>query len=91
MAKNLASGEAGFIGSHVISILISNDEIFSNQLKIIDCPHQTAHGFVKIGGSRRIYLNADKAKKDLGWSPMISLEDGLRENIECFKASKRAI
>jgi CDP-glucose 4,6-dehydratase len=34
---------------------------------------------------RKQYLNADKAKQQLGWLPLFSLEEGLKKTIEWYK------
>ena len=34
---------------------------------------------------RKQYLNADKARQKLGWSPLFTLEDGLDKTIEWYK------
>jgi nucleoside-diphosphate-sugar epimerase len=33
----------------------------------------------------RIYLDAGKARRELGWEPRISLEAGLRDTVEYFR------
>ena len=69
----------------------SINEIFTNLVKIINYTHPVAYGPAKVGETRHIYLNAAKANKDLEWSPTITLEDGLRETVEYFKTSEKAI
>jgi UDP-glucose 4-epimerase len=69
----------------------SINEIFTNLAVITNYTQPAAHAPAKVGETRHIYLNADKAKRDLGWAPTISLEDGLRETVEYFKASEKAI
>lgn len=69
----------------------SINEIFTNLAVITNYTQPAAHAPAKVGETRHIYLNADKAKRDLGWAPTISLEDGLRETVEYFKTSEKAI
>lgn len=69
----------------------SINEIYSNLAKITSYPHSVEYGPAKVGETRHIYLDASKAKKDLGWSPTVSLEDGLRETVEYFRTSEKAI
>jgi UDP-glucose 4-epimerase len=69
----------------------SINEIFSNLATITNYPLSVAYGPAKVGETRHIYLNAAKANRDLGWSPTISLEDGLRETVEYFRTSEKAI
>jgi UDP-glucose 4-epimerase len=69
----------------------SINEIFTNLAKITNYTLPVAYGPAKVGETRHIYLNAAKAHRDLGWSPTISLEDGLRETVEYFRISERAI
>jgi len=69
----------------------SINEIFTNLAAVTNYTQPVAYGPAKVGETRHIYLNADKAKRDLGWAPTISLEDGLRETVEYFKTSEKAI
>ncbi len=45
------------------------------------------HGPAKLGETRRIFLNADKARRALGWSPQVELSDGLTETVEFFRTA----
>ncbi len=47
------------------------------------------YGPAKVGETRHIYLDASKAKKDLGWAPIITLEEGLEKTVGYFKISER--
>jgi len=69
----------------------SINEIFTNLAKITSYTQPVAYGPAKVGETRHIYLNASKANRELGWSPTISLEDGLRETVEYFRTSEKAI
>jgi UDP-glucose 4-epimerase len=46
------------------------------------------NGPAKVGETRRIFLDASKAKRELGWSGTISLEEGLQETVEYFKQAE---
>lgn len=42
------------------------------------------YGPGKLGETRKIYLDAAKANKELGWKPLVSLEDGLSLTVKYF-------
>jgi nucleoside-diphosphate-sugar epimerase len=42
-----------------------------------------------VGETRHIYLDASKAKKELGWAPTFTLEEGLQETVNYFKTVER--
>ena len=66
----------------------SVNDIFSTLAKVTSYPHPVQYGPAKVGETRHIYLNAAKAKKDLGWTPTVSLEDGLTKTVEYFKVAE---
>ncbi len=39
-----------------------------------------------VGEVRATYLDSSKARRDLGWEPQVSLEEGLRRTVEWFRA-----
>lgn len=45
------------------------------------------YGPAKPGETFRIYLDATRAWKELGWKPSVSLEEGLRRTVASFMAS----
>jgi UDP-glucose 4-epimerase len=47
------------------------------------------HGEPIKGEVRRICLNSDLAKKELGWSPKSTLDDGLARTAEWFRSGKK--
>lgn len=63
----------------------SVNQIFEALKDITSYPLPDVHGPAKLGETRFIYLNADKAKKELGWEATVSLEDGLRQTVDYFK------
>ncbi|NOZ23889.1 MAG: NAD-dependent epimerase/dehydratase family protein [Planctomycetes bacterium] len=44
------------------------------------------HGPAKLGETFKIYLDAAKAKEELGWKPTVDLADGLRLTVEHHRA-----
>lgn len=46
------------------------------------------HGDPKPGEVFKTWLNAEKARSELGWTPAVSLEDGLRATVEYFKQER---
>ena len=49
------------------------------------------YGAAKVGETRHIYLDASKIKKDLGWEPTITLEQGLEKTVAYFKVTEAVI
>jgi UDP-glucose 4-epimerase len=47
------------------------------------------YGPAKVGETRRIYLDASLAARDLGWKPIVSLEEGLAHTVEYFRTAER--
>ena len=60
------------------------NEIFDHLKQITSYPQDVIYGPPKLGETFRIYLNADKAKKELGWEMTLSLPDGLENTVDYF-------
>lgn len=69
----------------------SVNDIFSALAKVTNYPYPVQHGLAKVGETRHIYLNAVKAKQDLGWEPTVSLEDGLTRTVDYFKVMEQVV
>ena len=67
----------------------SINEICSVLVNITGYNLPIEYGAAKVGETRHIYLDASKIKKDLGWEPVISLEQGLEKTVDYFKISER--
>ena len=63
----------------------SVNEVFRSLRGITGYRREPVHGPAKLGETRRIYLDASKAARELGWSPRIGLEEGLRETVRHFQ------
>jgi UDP-glucose 4-epimerase len=69
----------------------SVNQIFTNLATITEYNQPANYGPAKVGETRHIYLDASKAKKELGWVPARTLEEGLRETVEYFRTSEKAM
>ena len=66
----------------------SINEISSVLVHVTGYTLQVEHGPAKVGETRHIYLDASKIKKDLGWEPTITLEEGLEKTVAYFRVSE---
>jgi UDP-glucose 4-epimerase len=69
----------------------SVNQIFTNLAAITGYNLPANYGPAKVGETRHIYLDATKAGKELGWKPSKTLEEGLRETVEYFRTSEKAM
>ena len=64
------------------------NEIYTNLKNITGYALSAKHGPAKVGETRRIFLEASKAEKELDWKPIIALEAGLGETVEYFRQTE---
>ena len=64
------------------------NEIYTNLKNITGYELSAKHGPVKVGETRRIFLEASKAEKELDWKPIVGLEAGLGETVEYFRQTE---
>jgi UDP-glucose 4-epimerase len=64
---------------------VSVNQIFRDLKRIINYPLQEVHGPAKLGEVRNSFLDASKTRQELGWEPMVSLEEGLRHTVDFFR------
>lgn len=68
----------------------SVNQIFAALAKATEYALPAGYGPAKVGETHRIFLDASKARKDLGWSATVSLDEGMRKTVEYFKVAERA-
>lgn len=61
------------------------NQIFGHLKAITGYSPAANYGPAKAGETFQIYLNADRAAKELGWAPKLGLEDGLRQTVDYFR------
>jgi UDP-glucose 4-epimerase len=66
------------------------NEIFTVLKSITKYERDPVHGPAKLGETRRIYLDATKARSELGWTPTVTLEEGLEQTVAYFNQVERA-
>ena len=86
LALDRAEGEILNIGS---GIGTSVNRIFEILHELLDFGEAADYGPAKKGEVNRIFLQADRASKILGWEPEISLYEGLKRTVEYFKTQAR--
>jgi UDP-glucose 4-epimerase len=60
----------------------SVNELFAILKGITKFRGEATHGPERTGELRRVYLDAGKARQELGWEPQVSFEEGLRRTME---------
>ncbi len=78
MILNLGWGEGTSINS-----------IFKTLARLTGYTKSALHAPAKIGETYRIYLDAARANRELGWRPTISLEDGLKATLDSLAPAVR--
>ena len=66
----------------------SINEIYILLAKITGYKKKAQHGPAKVGETNGIYLNADKARQDLGWQQTIPLEKGLEDTVNYYRVTE---
>lgn len=66
----------------------SVNEIFDTLKMITGYSLPRIHGPAKLGETRHIYLDASKARAELGWEPTVSLEEGLEQTVMYFREAE---
>jgi UDP-glucose 4-epimerase len=64
------------------------NQIFSTLKPITGYPLDAVHGPAKLGETRRIFLDAGKAERLLGWRASVDLEAGLQKTVEYFRTAE---
>lgn len=80
----LTDGDGGIynIGTGVGT---SINEIFAQLKAATGYDRLEVHGPAKAGEVFKVYLNVDKAQRELAWQPVVGLEEGLRLTVEYFR------
>jgi len=61
------------------------NEIFNRIKAITGYSREAVYGPVKLGDVFRIYSDASKARRELGWQPTMGLEEGLRRTVDYLR------
>lgn len=62
-------------------------ELFGKMNRISGYAGEPVHGPPKQGETFKIYLGASKAREELGWEPLVGLEQGLEDTIDFFRSA----
>ena len=82
MLLEQGSGQAYNLGSGIGTTV---NQLFSGLKAIIGYAQEAQYLPARAGEIFRIYLDASKAKSQLGWQPSVSLDEGLRKTVEYFR------
>jgi UDP-glucose 4-epimerase len=67
----------------------SVNELFSIMSRLARYDGQATHGPPQPGETFKIYLDASKARRELGWEPLVDLEEGLRSTVDYQRDAAR--
>lgn len=87
LALNRGDGEIMNIGS---GLATSVNTIFAELADLTGYREKAEYGPAKAGEVYKIYLNADRAKNILGWTPGVGLTEGLGATVEYFRKNVTA-
>jgi UDP-glucose 4-epimerase len=84
----MALGMADKVGIYNLGCGVgtSVNQIFDVLKRSTGYRHEPAHAPAIVGETRHIYLDASKARRELGWEPTLSLESGLAQTVAYYQA-----
>jgi UDP-glucose 4-epimerase len=68
---------------------VSVNDIFHALKSLLDFPGEARYAERRAGEVQRIYLDAERAKRVLGWTPNVSFEEGLERTIAWYREAKQ--
>lgn len=83
LARDRGSGELINIGSGTQT---SINDLFGRLAKLTGTRYEPIYGAARPGELERIAVDAGKAREVLGWSPVVSLDEGLKHTVAWFKS-----
>jgi UDP-glucose 4-epimerase len=69
----------------------SINDIFFSLAKATGYNNPIQYGPAKVGETRHIYLDAKKAARELGWTPTVTLEQGLEKTVAYLRDSEQVL
>jgi UDP-glucose 4-epimerase len=67
----------------------SINELFTTMKGLTGYAREPVHGPPKPGETFRIYLDAEKARRELGWEAVVTLEEGLTKTVSSFNRASQ--
>lgn len=64
------------------------NQIYTLLSEITGYRRPPVYGPPRAGETFRIFLDATKARREMGWAPQVSLEEGLRRTVEYFRTQE---
>ena len=61
------------------------NEVFQGLSEFADYQLEATYADLRPGDVYRIYLDASKARRELGWEPRVKLDEGLRRTLDFFR------
>ena len=83
-ARDRGSGELINVGS---GRELSVNELYAKLAQLTNARFEPVYAAARPGELQRIVVDASKAGRELGWSPQVDLDDGLKQTVAWFKAS----
>ncbi len=86
-ANLLVLGNAGSRGIYNLGTGLgtSINDLFAQLAEVTGYRRQPRHGPPKVGETQRIYLDARRARAELGWAPTVALADGLAHTVDWLR------
>ena len=82
LAQEALDGQTYNLGT---GIGTSINQLFAGMKNLTGYAHEPVYGPAKPGETFEIYLDATKARTELGWQPEVGLEQGLQATISSFR------
>jgi UDP-glucose 4-epimerase len=83
-ARDKGSGELVNVGS---GVELSVNELYAKLAELTGSRFEPVYAAARPGELQRIVVDPSKAGRELGWSPQVGLDEGLKQTVAWFKAS----